>query len=65
MVTYWDIKFMLMANPNIISIIPIREGSERIRDKNFVEFADGRSLLEIKINFLKPFLPIPTITNLK
>ena len=42
-----------MTNPDIVALIPIREGSERIRDKNFVPFADGNSLLEIKINHLK------------
>jgi len=42
-----------MANPDIVALIPIREGSERIRSKNFVEFAGGQSLLEIKINHLK------------
>jgi len=42
-----------MASPDIVALIPIREGSERIRDKNFVQFADGKSLLEIKINHLK------------
>ncbi len=42
-----------MASPDIVALIPIREGSERIRDKNFVQFAEGKSLLEIKINHLK------------
>ncbi len=42
-----------MANPDIVALIPIREGSERIKDKNFVEFSEGRSLLEIKIDHLK------------
>jgi len=42
-----------MANPDIVALIPVREGSERIKDKNFVEFVEGQSLLEIKIEHLK------------
>ena len=42
-----------MASPDIVALIPIREGSERIKDKNFVEFAKGHSLLDIKIKHLK------------
>ena len=42
-----------MANPDIVALIPIREGSERIKNKNFVEFSGGQSLLEIKIDHLK------------
>jgi CMP-N-acetylneuraminic acid synthetase len=37
----------------IVAIIPVREGSQRILNKNFKVFADGMSLLEIKINQLK------------
>ncbi len=37
----------------IIALIPIREGSQRVKDKNFREFADGKSLLELKIGQLK------------
>ena len=47
------IKSMSMASPDIVALIPIREGSERIRNKNFIDFAGGRSLLDIKINHLK------------
>ena len=42
-----------MASPDIVALIPIREGSERIKNKNFVEFSGGQSLLEIKIDHLK------------
>ena len=42
-----------MANSDIVALIPIREGSERIKNKNFVDFAGGRSLLDIKIDHLK------------
>lgn len=43
-----------MANRNeIIGLIPVREGSQRVKDKNFREFADGRSLFELKIDHLK------------
>lgn len=37
----------------IVALIPVREGSERIKGKNFIPFADGRSLLELKIDQLK------------
>lgn len=37
----------------IVGLIPIREGSQRVKGKNFIEFADGRSLLEIKMDQLK------------
>lgn len=37
----------------IVGLIPVREGSKRVPGKNFIEFADGMSLLEIKIKHLK------------
>lgn len=37
---------------NIVAIIPVRKGSERVPNKNFKKFANS-SLLEIKINQLK------------
>ena len=37
----------------IVAVIPVREGSERIREKNFIPFSEGKSLLEIKIYALK------------
>lgn len=36
-----------------VGIIPVREGSKRVEKKNFREFSDKKSLLEIKINQLK------------
>jgi len=42
-----------MTSPDIVALIPIREGSERIRNKNFIDFAGRRSLLDIKIDHLK------------
>ena len=42
-----------MKNPDIVALIPVREGSQRVKNKNFVEFAGRRSLLDIKINHLK------------
>jgi len=36
-----------------IGLIPVREGSQRVRGKNFIEFVDNKSLLELKINHLK------------
>ena len=42
-----------MTSPDIVALIPIREGSERIKNKNFIDFAGRRSLLDIKIHHLK------------
>ncbi len=36
-----------------VALIPVREGSERVIDKNFRTFANGKSLLDIKIDQLK------------
>ena len=36
-----------------VAIIPVREGSQRVANKNFREFYNGKSLLEIKIEQLK------------
>ena len=47
------IKSMSMTSPDIVALIPIREGSERIKNKNFIDFAGRRSLLDIKIHHLK------------
>ena len=38
---------------DIVGLIPVREGSQRVKNKNFTPFADGKSLLEIKIDHLK------------
>jgi len=37
----------------IVALVPVREGSQRVKGKNFIPFGDGKSLLEIKINALK------------
>lgn len=37
----------------IVGLIPVREGSKRVPGKNFIEFMDGKSLLEHKIGHLK------------
>ena len=37
----------------IVALVPVREGSERIKSKNFINFNGGKSLLEIKIQQLK------------
>ena len=42
-----------MKSPKIVALIPVREGSERIRNKNIVNFAGCKSLLDIKIDHLK------------
>ena len=41
-----------MAN-EVVALVPVREGSQRVKNKNFRIFADGKSLLEIKIDHLK------------
>ena len=38
---------------DIVALIPVREGSQRVKGKNFIPFYEGESLLEIKINALK------------
>ena len=38
---------------DIVALIPVREGSQRVKGKNFIPFSEGKSLLEIKINALK------------
>ena len=37
----------------IVALIPVREGSQRVKGKNFIEFSDGKSLLDIKIGHLR------------
>lgn len=37
----------------VVGLIPVREGSQRVKGKNFIEFASGKSLLDIKIDHLK------------
>lgn len=37
----------------VVALVPVREGSQRIKNKNFILFADGKSLLELKIDQLK------------
>lgn len=38
---------------DVVALIPVREGSQRIKDKNFKPFADEKSLLHLKIRQLK------------
>lgn len=38
---------------NTVAIIPVREGSQRVKMKNFVPFHEELSLLQVKINQLK------------
>lgn len=40
-------------NRDKIALVPVREGSQRVKEKNFKPFADGLSLLELKIEQLK------------
>ena len=44
---------------NITAVIPVRQGSQRVKNKNFREFA-GKSLLEHKIDIIKT-LPVNEI----
>lgn len=36
----------------VVAVIPVREGSQRIKDKNFCPFADEKSILHLKIKHL-------------
>ena len=47
--------------PKIVAIIPIRKNSRRIKNKNFINFYKGNSLLEIKIKQLKKINKIDKI----
>ncbi len=42
-----------MNRPVIFAVIPVRKNSQRLKNKNFIPFFKGRSLLEIKIQQLK------------
>jgi len=42
-----------MDKKKIVAIIPIRKNSQRIKNKNFLDFFKGKSLLELKIEQLK------------
>ena len=49
-----------MENKKITAIIPVRKGSQRVKDKNLRPFA-GTSLLEVKLNML---LKVPEIDSI-
>lgn len=42
-----------MGRKKITAVIPIRKGSQRVPNKNFNEFWDGKNLLQLKIESLK------------
>ena len=42
-----------MKKPFLAAVIPVRKGSERLKNKNFLKFYKNKSLLEIKIQQLK------------
>ena len=44
----------------ITAIVPVRKGSQRVKNKNFKPFADS-NLLEIKLNTLKQIKTIDKI----
>lgn len=41
-----------MITPRHVAVIPVKEISERVQNKNFRLFADGRTLLEFKLKHL-------------
>ena len=43
----------MTEHQKIVALVPVREGSQRVKNKNFISFSDGKSLLEIKIKALK------------
>ena len=51
-----------MSRKKITAVIPIRKGSQRVPYKNFKNFHKGKSLLQIKIEFLKEIDLIDNIT---
>ena len=50
-----------MSRKKITAVVPIRKGSQRIIDKNFIPFVDGKSLLEVKLEMLKQISVIDEI----
>ena len=38
---------------NFVALVPVRTGSKRVKNKNFREFFEGKSLFDIKIDQLK------------
>ena len=42
-----------MKRPVICAVVPVRKNSQRLKNKNFIPFFKGKSLLEIKIQQLK------------
>ncbi|MBM75771.1 MAG: hypothetical protein CMK59_10250 [Proteobacteria bacterium] len=40
-------------NQEIVALIPVREGSQRVKGKNYIDFSQGKSLLDVKIEQLK------------
>ena len=42
-----------MSKNKFVAIIPVREGSERVKNKNFKKFVNNESLLHLKIKQLK------------
>ena len=42
-----------MPREKIIAMVPVRKGSQRIKNKNFKPFANKKNLLTIKLEVLK------------
>ena len=42
-----------MKKPIVVAVIPVRKNSKRLKNKNFLNFFRGKSLLELKIDQLK------------
>ena len=50
-----------MSRKKITAVVPIRKGSQRILDKNFIPFFGDKSLLEVKLDVLKNISTIDEI----
>ena len=37
----------------VVAVVPVKDKSDRVKSKNFIEFQDGKSLFELKIEQLK------------
>lgn len=42
-----------MSRPEVVALVPVREGSRRVKEKNFRPFADEKSLLHLKLEQLQ------------
>ena len=40
----------------IVALIPVREGSQRVKNKNFRPFANEKSLMHLKIRLVRIYI---------